>query len=71
MRIIRVIHAGSFSIALALAMIGLGGGCDDTSSTNKTTTIKEDPKEAAARGKTISEAYKANPPDSAKKAAGK
>jgi hypothetical protein len=61
MRIIRILHAGSFPIALALAMTGLGGGCDNTTS-NAPTVIKEDPKEAADRAKHISEQYKSNPP---------
>jgi hypothetical protein len=61
MRIIRILNAGSFSIALGLAMTGLGGGCDNTTS-NAPVVIKEDPKEAADRQKLISEQYKSNPP---------
>jgi hypothetical protein len=67
MRIMRVIHAGSVSLALSLPMIALGGGCDGASSTP--TEVKETPADAAARGKNIQDAYKSNPPDAAKKAA--
>jgi hypothetical protein len=67
MRIIRMVHNGSVSFALALPLLALGGGCDGGSS-SAPTSIKETPEEAAARGKLISEAYKANPPN--KKGAG-
>jgi hypothetical protein len=68
MRIIRVIHAASVSLALSLPMIALGGGCDGGGG-GAPPAAKETPEDAAARGKTIQDAYKANPPDSAKKAA--
>ena len=70
MRIIRVLHAGSYSIALALAMIGLGGGCDGSSS-NVPTSVKETPQDAASRQKTIEDAYKSKDSPQKKPATGK
>jgi hypothetical protein len=65
MRIIRVIHAGSVSLALSLPMIVLGG-CDGGGS-SVPTTAPETPAEAEARAKNIRDAYKAAPPSSATK----
>ncbi len=62
MRIIRLVHNGSVSLALALPLLALGGGCDGGSS-SAPPSVKETPEEAAARGKLISEAYKQNPPN--------
>ncbi len=62
MRIIRMVHAGSISFALSLPLLALGGGCDSGSS-SVPPSAKETPEEAAARGKLISDAYKANPPN--------
>jgi hypothetical protein len=61
MRISRVFHAGFCSIALAVAMIGLGGGCGDAAPPTGT-VIKEEPGAAEARAKLISEKYKSAPP---------
>jgi hypothetical protein len=61
MRIIRVFHAGFFSIAIAGAMIGVGGGCGDAAPPSGT-VVKEAPGEAEARAKLISNAYKTSPP---------
>jgi hypothetical protein len=57
MRILRVLHAGTYSTALAVAMIGLGGGCGDSPPPSGT-VVKEAPGEAEARAKLISEKYK-------------
>lgn len=57
MRILRVLHAGTYSIALAGAMIGLGGGCGDSPPPSGT-VVKEAPGDAEARTKLISEKYK-------------
>jgi hypothetical protein len=65
MRIIRVLHAGFFSIALAGAMIGVGGGCGDSPPATGT-VAKEAPGEAEARAKNISNAYKTSPPTTPK-----
>jgi hypothetical protein len=62
MRIIRMVHKGSVSFALALPLLALGGGCDGGSS-SAPASVKETPEEAAARGKHISEMYKQNPPN--------
>jgi hypothetical protein len=67
MRIIRIVHAGSVAFALSLPMVGLCGGCDSGGSGSGPTSAKETLDEAKARGKTIQDAYKTNPPDSAKK----
>jgi hypothetical protein len=71
MRIIRFVHAASVSLALSLPMMALSG-CDGGGG-SAAPSVKETPEDAAARGKMISDAYKTNPPDSAKKteAAGK
>jgi hypothetical protein len=67
MRISRVFHAGFCSIALAVAMIGLGGGCGDSAPPSGT-VLKEDPGAADARAKNISAQYGAGGTQKAKAA---
>ncbi len=68
MRIIRLVHAGSVSLALALPMLTVGGGCDGGGG-SAPPSVKESPEDAAARGKLIQDAYKTHPPETVKKAA--
>jgi hypothetical protein len=65
MRILRVLHASSLSLAFSLVMIGLGGGCGDAAPPTGT-VVKEAPGEAEARAKNISNAYKTSPPTTPK-----
>ncbi len=62
MRIIRVIQAGSVSLALALPMLALGGGCDGGGGSSAP-SVKESAEDAAARSSHIAEMYKQNPPN--------
>jgi hypothetical protein len=69
MRISRVFHAGFCSIALAVAVIGLGGGCGDAAPPSGT-VVKEDPGAAEARAKNIREQYQSKPANPTQKPAG-
>ena len=60
MRILRAVHAGSLSLAFCLPVLALGGGCDGGAGSSAP-SVKETPEDAAARGKTIAEAYKSDP----------
>jgi hypothetical protein len=66
---LRVASAGSVALYLSLPLVTLGGGCDGASSTPA--TVQESPQEARDRQKTIEDAYKSSPPDSAKRSSAK